>query len=139
MKNRKTCVLLPVAVLVFFAVLVALAAGGWAYKSQTSNAKSVRVEVTPVQLITGQPATFKVQLSTHSVELSYDLVKLSTLKEDSGREYRALKWVGDPPKGHHRSGVLEFPAIAQGTKSITLSIKEIAGVPERTFAWNLEP
>jgi hypothetical protein len=139
MKNRRSYVLLPIAVLVFFAVLVALTTGGWAYRSQSSNAKSVRVEVTPVQLIPGKPATFKIQMNTHSVELSYDLVKLSTLKEDAGREHQALKWDGDPPKGHHRSGVLEFPAIAQGTKSITLSIKEIAGVPERTFEWKLEP
>jgi hypothetical protein len=49
-----------------------------------------------------------------------------------------LKWTGDPPAGHHRSGVLEFPAIAKGAKSIKLYIKNIAGVPERTFEWKLE-
>ena len=76
-------------------------------------------------------------MSTHSVELNYDIVKLSTLKDGMGREYQALKWNGDPPVGHHRSGVLEFPAIAKGTKSITLYIKNIAGVPERIFEWKL--
>lgn len=49
-----------------------------------------------------------------------------------------IKIPGDPPAGHHRGGVLEFPAIAKGTKSITMYIINIAGVPERTFEWKLE-
>jgi len=91
-----------------------------------------------VQLVSGQPVTFKIQMNTHSVELKYNMVKLSTLKDDAGREYQALKWNGDPPVGHHRSDVLEFLAIAKGAKLITLYIKNITGVPERIFEWRLE-
>ncbi|MFH2121623.1 MAG: hypothetical protein ABIJ25_14685 [Pseudomonadota bacterium] len=137
MKNLRGYILSFLAFVVFITI-VGLATGGWAYESKSSNLKNVRVEIMPAQLIPGQPAQFKVQMTTHSVELNYDVVKLSTLKDDTGREYQALKWDGDPPVGHHRSGVLEFPAIAKGTKSITLYIKNIAGVPERLFKWTLE-
>jgi len=137
-KNFRDYILLPILTLVIFITMVGLTARGWAYESKSSNLKNVRVEITPAQLIPGQQATFKVQMTTHSVELNYDVVKLSTLKDDMGREYQALKWDGDPPVGHHRKGVLEFPAIAKSTKSITLYIKNIAGVPERLFKWTLE-
>ena len=50
-------------------------------------------------------------MSMHSVPF-YDMAKLSTFKDHTGREYQALQWNGDTPAGHHRSGVLEFPAIA---------------------------
>lgn len=137
MKNLREYILSFLAFVVFITI-VGLATGGWAYESKSSNLKNVRVEIMPAQLIPGQPAQFKVQMTTHSVELNYDMVKLSTLKDDTGREYQALKWDGDPPVGHHRKGVLEFPAIAKDTKSITLYIKNIAGVPERLFKWTLE-
>lgn len=138
MKNFRDYIWSPILAFVIFITIVGLDTGALAYESKSSNVKNVRVEVMPVQLIPGQPVTFKIQMSTHSVELNYDMVKLSTLKDDMGREYQALKWNGDPPAGHHRGGVLEFPAIAKGTKSITLYIKNIAGVPERTFEWKLE-
>lgn len=137
MKNLNEHILSFLAFVVFI-TMIGLTTGGWAYESRSSNLKNVRVEITPAQLLPGQPATFKVKMTTHSVELSYDMVKLSTLKDGTGREYQALKWDGDPPAGHHRSGALEFPVIAKGTKSITLQIKNIAGVPERLFKWTLE-
>lgn len=138
MKNLRDRILLLFLAFVVFITVVGLTAGTWAYENKSSNLKNVRVEITPAQLLPGQPATFKVEMTTHSVELNYDMVKLSTLKDDAGREYQAMKWDGDPPVGHHRKGVLEFPAIAKGAKSITLYIKNIAGVPERLFKWTLE-
>ncbi|MFA5180540.1 MAG: hypothetical protein WC405_04410 [Syntrophales bacterium] len=137
MKYLKDDMRLHVLAFIIFIAVTGLAAGAWAYESKSSNVQNVRVEVTPVQLVAGRPAIFKIRMNTHSVELSYDMVKLSTLKDDKGREYQALKWNGDPPSGHHRSGALEFPAIATGVKSITLRIKTIAGVPERVFEWKL--
>jgi len=126
-----------VRVLIGFTV-ISLAASAWAYENQSNNTNSVHVDVVPVQLSSGKKATFEIRMNTHSVSLDFDLVAVSLLKDDQGHEYRASLWNGSPAGGHHRSGVLEFPAVAKDTKSITLSIKDIAGVPERTFEWKLE-
>jgi len=120
------------------ALALSLSISAWAYERRSSKANSVRVDVVPVQLSSGNEAKFEVRMNTHSVPLTYDLVAISILKDDQGHEYRASVWNGSPAGGHHRSGVLEFPAIAQGTKSVTLYIKNIAGVAERTFEWKLE-
>ena len=125
------------ALIVFTAI--SFTAVAWAaYEHQTNNTNSVRVDVVPVQLSSGKKATFEIRLNTHTTPLDFDLVTISLLKDDQGHEYHASLWNGSPAGGHHRSGVLEFPAIAKDTKSITLSLKDIAGVPERTFEWKLE-
>lgn len=119
-------------------LILGLGSSLWAYESRSSNANSVRVDVVPVQLGAGQAARFEIRMNTHSVPLTYDLVAVSLLKDDRGREYRPQAWNGSPPGGHHRSGVLEFPNLAAGTGSITLYLKNIADVPERSFEWKLE-
>ena len=127
-----------IGVLIVFSA-ISFAAVAWAaYEHQTSNTNSVRVDVVPVQLSSGKKATFEIRLNTHTTLLDFNLVTISLLKDDQGHEYRASLWNGSPAGGHHRSGVLEFPTIAKDTKSITLSLKDIAGVPERTFEWKLE-
>lgn len=123
-----------------FMVLIAI---GWAtsvsaYERQSSNKNSVRVDVVPIELNSGKPAKFKIRMNTHSVALDFDMVAISILKDDQGREYQPLNWKGSSPGGHHRSGVLEFSAINDGSKSITLHIKSIAGVPERVFKWKIK-
>ena len=126
-----------IGALIVFTV-VSLTASAWAaYEHQSNNTNSVRVDVVPVQLSSGKKATFEIRMNTHTVPLDFDLVVVSLLKDDQGHEYRASDWNGSPAGGHHRSGVLEFPAIDKGAKSITLYIKDIADVPERTFEWKL--
>ncbi len=39
--------------------------------------------------------------------------------------------------GHHREGKIKFAALTTSTKSVTLIVKNIAGVPERVFNWGL--
>lgn len=125
-------------------VLIVLTVIGWvggvwaSYDHQSNSANSVRVDVVPIQLSSGKQVKFEIRMNTHSVPLEYDLVAVSLLKDDQGQEYRASNWNGSPAGGHHRSGVLEFPAIDKDAKSITLYIKDIADVPERTFEWTLE-
>jgi len=138
MNNRKQRISTKVlgALIVFAAI--SLAANVWAYERRSSNANSVRVDVVPVQLSSGKPAKFEIRMTTHSVELSYDMVAVSILKDDKGGEYRALVWNGSPPGGHHRSGELEFPVTDNSAKSVTLYLKNISGVPERIFEWKLK-
>ena len=77
-------------------------------------------------------------MNSHSGDLSQDIVAVSTLKDNQGREYRPTNWQGSPPGGHHRKGVLEFPALDGAPVSITLVIRQIANVPERIFVWTVE-
>lgn len=123
-----------------FLVLIAIgwATGVSAYERQSSNKNRVRVDVVPIQLNTGKPAKFEIRMNTHSEDLNFDLVAISTLKDDQGHEYQPLNWRGSSPGGHHRSGVLEFVAISDESKSITLLLKNIAGVPERVFKWEIK-
>lgn len=89
--------------------------------------------------------TFDVTMDTHSVDLDgYDLRKLAVLRNDSGQEVRARAWAA-PKGGHHREGTLSFPEktanggamIGKDTREIRLIIRDVAGVPERSFEWNL--
>jgi hypothetical protein len=81
-------------------------------------------------------------MDTHAVDLDgYDLKQLAALRIDGGREVEPVGW--DAPKGgHHREGTLTFPATADGrplvesdARTIELIIRDVAGVPERSFRW----
>lgn len=115
-------------------LVLSLAVRADAYESRSSNANRIRLDVRPVQLEGGQQARFQIRMNTHSVNLGYDLVAVALLEDDQGRKYRPLTWDGSPPGGHHRSGILEFPAIAKDSKVITLYIKI---EPDRIFEWKL--
>ena len=118
--------------------VISLASNADAFSSKKSRKNGVTVDVKPMTFAAGQPAKFEVSMSTHSVDLGEDMAVVSTLRDDQGREYKPVNWDGDGPGGHHRSGVLEFPALEGSPKSVTLVIRNIAKVPERVFEWNLE-
>jgi hypothetical protein len=133
----------PVSIAKLVSVSVFLAFFGFltnsmAFEAKTSNENQVTLNIKPVQLVAGKPAIFKVRLNTHSVDLGYDMVRVSMLQDSQGREYKAIRWNGSPPGGHHRSGTLEFPELKGSPKSVKLVIKGIAGVPERMFEWMIE-
>jgi hypothetical protein len=119
-----------------------LALGGFlsqagAFQAQTNDEKAVWVEVKPVQLVPGKPAIFEIRLNTHSVNLSYDLVQVSSLQDSQGKVYKATAWKGSSPGGHHRSGVLEFPELKGNPQKVKLIISGVADVPARVFEWSL--
>jgi hypothetical protein len=133
-RTKKTSVLVIMIIL----LVMGVALEAWAYKRISNRKNSVSVDVVPVQLAFGQQVKFDVRMSTHSVELSQDMVAVSLLKDSNGQEYRPENWKGSPPGGHHRSGTLVFPAIKGSPNSVTLIVKEIAKVPERTFTWKVK-
>jgi hypothetical protein len=61
------------------------------------------------------------------------------LRDDAGNEYPPVVWDGPGAGGHHRAGTLKFPALDKSAKSVTLLVRNIAGVPERAFTWTLSP
>ncbi len=132
---RGLCFQAGLSALLLFATL-AIASG---FKTEVSNDGGVMVEVTPAQLATGQAPRFEVQLNTHSVPLEQDLTTVSILRDDKGREYKPLAWDGSPPGGHHRRGTLVFPELSGPVTSVTLTIRDVAGVAARDFTWQITP
>lgn len=103
---------------------------------------AVSVAVTPLNVDQGGATLdFEVAMNTHSVDLSMDLAGLATLATDAGQTVAAIAWDA-PQGGHHVSGVLSFPAGAEGkdllagATQLTLSLRDVDAA-ERTFTWNL--
>ena len=83
---------------------------------------------------------FGVAMDTHSVDLDgIDLTRQAILRTTAG-DIPATSWAA-PKGGHHRSGELVFPAVLPdgqptiGTQPVELVIRDVAGIPERTFTW----
>lgn len=105
-------------------------------ETRESNDGPVSVAVTPRSLESAS-WDFDITLNTHSEELSEDLVAVSQLIDDQGKSFKPTAWEGAPPGGHHREGVLKFNPISPKPKSIEIKIKNVGGIQERSFKWNL--
>lgn len=116
---------------------LAVATTGWAYDTKESNESGVRVTVTPQVLSSDKPAQFEIRLNTHSVALDQDLTQVAELRDTQGHVYEVKGWDGSPPGGHHRSGTLTFSNLQGSIDGITLVLRDIAGVPQRTFSWKI--
>lgn len=85
---------------------------------------------------------FTIVMDTHAVDLDgYDLAQLAALRVDGGPELAPLRWEA-PAGGHHREGTLVFPdeqggkpVIDAQTRTIQLTVRDVAGVPERVLTW----
>lgn len=115
--------------------------------TQTSEGGQVTVKVTWSGRAAGP--VFQVVLDTHAVDLDgYDLRQLATLRTrgtsggDGGRVAPPTDWTA-PKGGHHREGALSFPTttadgaplIDATTRTVELTIRNVAGVAERKFQW----
>jgi hypothetical protein len=138
MKKLKYIDFSLVYILFTVSLFVGLTIDAEAYKTKANSQNQVRVDVRPIQLFPGNPVKFEIRMNSHSVDLGEDIVAVSTLKDNQGHEYRPTNWQGSPPGGHHRKGVLEFPALDGAPVSISLVIRQIANVPERIFEWTVE-
>ncbi|PIR73177.1 MAG: hypothetical protein COU40_03955 [Candidatus Moranbacteria bacterium CG10_big_fil_rev_8_21_14_0_10_35_21] len=109
-------------------------------KTQENGEGPVTIAVTPEDFPEEKDKLwkFEVLLNTHSVELNYDLTQISALVDENGNEYKPTAWEGDPPSGHHRTGILIFNSISPKPDSITLKIKGVGDVAERDFVWQLK-
>jgi len=109
------------------------------WESKTDDRPPVTVKVTPVEF--GQDAQtwkFRIVLDTHSGSLDDNLLRVAVLTDDKGKVYEPVAWEGAEPGGHHREGVLMFNAVQPMPESIEIKIKNVGGVPERSFAWSLK-
>jgi hypothetical protein len=105
--------------------------------AQTSSEGPVTVQATPA--LTDDGLVFEIVLDTHSVDLdSLDLTQLAVLRIDEGQAMVPSAWTA-PAGGHHRQGTLTFAAAETSSvvsaRSIELIIRDVGGVPERSFQW----
>lgn len=134
-----------ICIRVVAAAIVATTAFAWqagagaqtaAPATQSSSERGVTLKVTPKPAAPGATEwEFAVVLDTHSANLSDDLVKTAVLLVD-GNEIRPVQWTGAAPGGHHREGVLKFPAPAQVTGAIELRIERPGEAAARVFRWD---
>lgn len=116
----------------------ALLAAGETALTRSHSGGGVTVKVTYLQAEGKEAARFQVVLDTHSVDLDvFDLKTLSLLRDEAGKTYEPTR-VENKGSGHHREIVLSFPRPGPETKRLELVIKDIAGVKERTFRWDLQ-
>jgi hypothetical protein len=88
----------------------------------------------------------QVKLDTHAVDLDpYALEKLVVLRDGQGQEVPARGLEAPSGNGHHREGMLSFPAtdasgkplLSPEAKAVTLIVRGIGGIPERVLQWPL--
>lgn len=109
-------------------------------QSNSGGSVTIKVEWLGVQ---NDLVKFKVAMDTHSVDLDdIDLGKLAVIVDDSGSEVQPSAWEAKAG-GHHREGTLQFRAPASlvngETKQVSMQIRNVSGVAERSFRWNLTP
>lgn len=107
-------------------------------ETKSESAGEVTIEVTPLVLNTGESPKFKVTFNTHSVELDFNVENVVSLTDDKGAIIDSPKWIGSLPGSHHRSGELDFSSnLEPDAKSVMLTFKNIAQIPNRVFSWDL--
>lgn len=112
-------------------------AAGAALETNTDAQGQVTVQVTP-RAFGEERWKFDVVLDTHSVDLDYDMTAVAALSDGGGTAYKPVAWEGAVPGGHHREGVLVFAPIDPIPPSVTLTIRGVGGVSERSFTWNTQ-
>ncbi len=112
-----------------------------------NNEGAVEISITylnPIKDIKDGELAFEVRMKTHSVDLdSYKMEKLTFLKDDKGNIYKPLGWFNPGGGGHHRLGIIKLSSkdgngkdiINKKTKYITVVIKDVDNVKERSFQW----
>jgi hypothetical protein len=138
--SRQLSIALAVTVLALCLAPLAMAqsAGAPALAAVSNDAGGVRVVIKPKAIAAGSVWEFDVTMDTHSKPLDSDLTKTAVIVDDGGRRYVPLSWQGDPPGGHHRKGVLRFPAPSEQIKSFELQIQGLGGESKRAFQWTIK-
>ena len=105
--------------------------------TRTHSGGGVTVKATYLNPHSPGDVRFQVSLETHSVDLDeYDLKDLSLLRDETGKTYQSTR-VDNKGSGHRGQITVIFPKVSPETRWLELVIKDIAGVKERSFRWDL--
>lgn len=110
----------------------------WEAKTETRGAVDVSVQPENLSDDKNTEWAFAVSFNTHSEEMDDDVASISMLRDSNGKEYAPHEWKGDPPGGHHRSGILLFSPIIPRPDSISIVIKRPREESERRFTWDIK-
>jgi hypothetical protein len=86
----------------------------------------------------GSPVRVRVSLDTHSAAL--DGIKFENVVTLGGPDGGAIAPTAvEQAKGagHHREAVLAFPPLPAGAREVRITVKNVGGVGERDFKWEL--
>ena len=111
---------------------------GFDLPAKENDENGVSIEAKPIDFSFDKQIKFDIAINTHQGSLDFDMTKISVLEDDKGNKYQPLTWQGSEPGGHHRYGVLTFPELNQDTLYIKLTVKDVYGVAERIFSWELD-
>ena len=138
--SRRPAIILAATVLALCVAPLAMAqlAGAAEFAARSNDMGGVRVVITPRAVTAKSDWEFAVTMDTHTKPLDDDLTKTALLVDDGGRKYMPLSWQGDKPGGHHRKGVLRFPAPTEQIKSFELQIQGSGGEDKRVFQWTMK-
>lgn len=107
------------------------------YEAKSDSQGGVEIEIRPLNL-GSSTWTFDFGINTHSGSLDADILKIVSLTDDRGDTFIPTAWNGPGPGGHHRDGALAFAPITPQPSSITVIVRDVGGVPERKFTWQLK-
>jgi hypothetical protein len=98
---------------------------------------SVTVTLTEVPA-SGGPVKVKVSLDTHSVPLDgIKFEEVVALRGPDGAAIAPTAVEQAEGTGHHREAVLAFPPLPAGAREVRIVVRNVGGVGERNFAWDL--
>jgi len=110
---------------------------GWT-KQDRQGPVSVALTLTPPPEA-GAPVKVKIVLDTHTLAL--DEIKFEeavVLRTPEGTDISPTAVEQATGSGHHREAVLLFPSLAPAGE-VRLIVKNVGGVAERNFSWELPP
>ena len=138
--SRRSAITLSAAILALYVAPVAMARSAQAaeFETRSNDTGGVRVVITPKTIAVKSDWEFTVTMDTHTKPLDDDLTKAAVLVVDGGEKYSPLAWQGDKPGGHHRKGVLRFPAPTKQIKSFELQIQGSDAENKRVFQWTMK-
>lgn len=103
----------------------------------TSDQNSLKIDATPLNFVSGQPAVFQLDFNTHTGALDFDITGVSFLQDSKGNIYYPEKWEGPGAGGHHKAGKLYFSPVDPDAAYMQLIIQNVYDVPQRIFKWEL--
>lgn len=129
---------LTINILAVGTVGIGESSGAAAGFTHTDTGGGVTVNVTYLHPQNENEIRFEAVLDTHTINLDgYDLKALSTLRDDTGKNYQPTK-VDNRGGGHHREITLVFPEVSPSAKRLELVINDIGRVKESFFFWDLQ-
>jgi hypothetical protein len=107
--------------------------------TQRDQQGAVTVVVTLMPPATpGAPLKAKIALDTHSVGLDGIAFDRAVVMRTGGADVPPTAVEQATGGGHHRNAVLVFPPPAQ-PGPVEIVVKNVGGVDERSFSWELPP